>query len=108
MLKFFGFCVRKILFSILVLILGSTVHWDGRTISEQVRLLVASTERSEWMDTARGWAKRVTVDAQKGVQKKPDLIPTPHRASDALEIPSSEKQKLRALIRELNTSRKEN
>ena len=106
MLKLIGFCIRKILFAILILILGNTVHWDGRTLSEQVRLTMASTERSEWMDTLRGWAKRVTVDAQKGIQKKADTVPTINRAAESDEIPSSEKQKLRALIRELNTSRK--
>jgi hypothetical protein len=53
----------------------------------------------------RGWAEKVTKDAQKGIQKRVEHSP-PTTQSIQEDITSSERQKLKALIRELNTSRK--
>jgi len=100
MLKAFGYCFRVIIFSILVLILGNWLHWDGRTISDQVRLRMSHAEETGWVGTVRNWAEKITHDARKGLQKKNTHV------SAQEEIPSSEREKLKALIRELNGSQK--
>jgi hypothetical protein len=103
MLKALGFCIKVILFSILVLVLGNWVQWNGRTLSDQVRLSMAHTEDTNFIETVHGWAERITHDARKGHLKKPD-----YASPVSEEISSSERQKLKALIRELNSSHKKN
>ncbi len=107
MLKFFGFCLKVAIFSILVLILGNTLYWDGKTISDQVKLKMAHAERSNVIDTVRDWAKKVTLDAKLGLQRKPDHSVAPTHSSTHEQISSSERQKLKALIQELNHSQRE-
>jgi hypothetical protein len=107
MLKALGFCVKVTLFSLLVLILGNWLRWDGKTISDQVRLRMSHAERSNVLGAVRGWAEKITHDARKGIQKKLDQTTTSTEEEEE-EIPSSERQKLKALIRELNSSHKKN
>lgn len=103
MLKTIGFCLKLTVFSFLVLILGNWLRWNGRTISDQVKLRMAHAERTDLYETVRGWATTVTSDAKKGVQKRLERASGPQAQE---EISSSERQKLKALIRELNSSRK--
>jgi hypothetical protein len=103
MFKTLGFCIKVVFFSVIVLILGNWLRWDGKTISDQVKLRMSHAERSNLLGVVRNWADEVTHDARKGIQKKLNYS----RASEEEEeIPSSEKQKLKALIRELNSSNK--
>lgn len=108
MFKALGLCIKLVIFSILVLILGNWLHWDGKTISDQVKLKMAHAERVGIVDTMRDWAEKVTHDAKKGFQKKTgrSSSTTPSEAQE--EITSSERQKLKALIRELNSSHGKN
>ncbi len=100
MLKLFGFFIKFSFFSILVLILGNWLSWDGMTISDQIKLKMSHAEESGILESVRDWADKISRDAKKGFQNKVSQVSTPE------EIPSSERQKLKALIRELNGSRK--
>jgi hypothetical protein len=102
MLRMLGFCVKLVIFSVLVLVLGNWLHWDGRTISDQVKVKMSHAERSDLFGAVRNWADKVTYDARKGVQRKLGHS-TPEQNE---EITSSERQKLKALIQELNSSHK--
>lgn len=99
MLKIVGFFFKMTIFSILVLVLGNSLHWGGRTISDQVRTTMAHAEHSDLFGIVRNWAEKITHDARQGYQNKVN-----HSLSQE-EIPASEKQKLKALIRELNGSK---
>jgi hypothetical protein len=100
MLKAAGFLIKLLAFSTLILMLGNWLRWDGKTVSDQVRLHMAHADESGLVSTMRDWAEQVTHDARKGFQKKLTHV------SATEEIPSSERQKLKALIRELNSSQK--
>lgn len=108
MLRIFGFCLKITFFSILILILGNTIHWEGRTISDQVKLRMSHADRSPIVNSVRNWAEKVTHDARKGILRRPYRTEVHSLTSIHEEIPSSERQKLKALIEELNSSRKEN
>src|SRR6185312_9150448 len=95
MLKALGWTLKIAMFAALVLVLGNYIHVGGRTVSDQVRTGLAHAERSDLASDVKDWATRLTKDARKGASR---------HAREA-EIPSSEKQKLRDLIRELNSSR---
>jgi hypothetical protein len=109
MLKSMSWILRLSLFTLVVLIIGNIVRWNGKTISDQVKTQIAHAERSETLTTAKEWTSRLARDAKKGIEKKTGLILQPiltkeEGNSDESKIPSSERQKLRALIRELNGS----
>jgi hypothetical protein len=61
---------------------------------------MSHAERSDLFGIVRNWSEKVTHDARQGYQNKVN-----HALSQE-EIPSSERQKLKALIRELNGSSK--
>jgi hypothetical protein len=100
MLKAIGFCVKMAFFSLFILFLGSWLRWDGKTLSDQIKLHMSHTERSDIFDSMRSWATKITEEVQAGSQKKSK------QSTDEEEISSSERQKLKALIRELNHSHK--
>ncbi|MGZ3699951.1 MAG: hypothetical protein ACXVCH_17800 [Bdellovibrionota bacterium] len=97
MLKAIGWAVKVAVFAAVVLVLGNRIRIGSKTVSDQVRTGLAHAERSEIAGDMRDWATKLTQDARRGLQKK-SLAPRE-------EIPSSERQKLRALIQELNSSR---
>jgi hypothetical protein len=99
MLKTIGFCVKFIVFSILVLVLGNRLHWNGKTISDQVKIGMSHAEESNVWDSVHKFTKQLSQDAREGFVKRPQ-----NAASD--DISPTERQKLRALIRELNTTHK--
>jgi hypothetical protein len=89
MLKLLGSGIKLVIFSLLVLILGNWLHWDGRTISDQVKMGMSHAEESSVVHSLRSWAQKITLNAREGE-----------------EITTSERQKLKALIKELNSSHK--
>ncbi|MGK5084161.1 hypothetical protein WDW37_12765 [Bdellovibrionota bacterium FG-1] len=115
MLRTVGFVIKAVLFSVFVIWISNWVRWDGKTVSEHVMNTANHIEKSNITQQARTWARKITVDAREGVAKKShrhnevnsDRTETeaaaPSRSED--QIPSSERQKLRELIRELNHSR---
>jgi hypothetical protein len=123
MLKLLGFIVKVALFSLVVLIIGNWARWDGKTISDQVKTQLSAAQRLEIAEQIKEITKKVTGDAKKGLQKiktnggRSSLPSSAKEEKTALArstgIPSpdteepisaSERQKLRALIRELNHS----
>jgi len=100
MLKLIALFLKLALFSLFVLVLGNWVRWDGKTISDQVKLKMSHADEADIIGSVRDWADRLTHDAKHGFQKKMD------RVTAQEEISPSERQKLKALIRELNSSHK--
>jgi polyisoprenoid-binding protein YceI len=112
MLKLFGFAFKLALFSVVVLILGNKVHWKGRSLAEQVNAQMAHAEKSEIAGQMKNWAGSLSTEARDVVRttaaKATSATEISRSASGVSEsgisekIPPSERQKLRALIRELN------
>jgi len=128
MFKAIGWLIKLTVFAGIILILGNMVHWRGHTVSDQVKTSLASAQTAETLDDIKTWANHVTSTPanahpvnHKGAKKRalpqesprnsfhPVVATEPQPAAQAEaptqeEIPSSERQKLRALIREINTS----
>ena len=132
MIKLFGNLIKFAIFSIAVLILGNYVRWDGKTVSDQIQTRVSHAENSDMAAKIKIWSKELIEDAKKApthstsqvYSKKQSRAVTAtagastHAASTTSsvsqavsneiqnpseEIPPTERQKLRALIRELNS-----
>jgi len=105
MLRALGFMLKIATFSALILVLGSWVRWEGRTISDQVKTHLSQAERSDIFTDLKNWAGALFRDANKGASKNNSSIQisASESESDSDRIPASERQKLRALIRELNS-----
>lgn len=101
MLKLMGWMMKCTILSIVVLVLGNWVQWDGKTVSDQIKTQLSHAEKSEWAGDVRHWASQVTQDARVGIQKKSSYVTRSTHSNDE-EITASERQKLRSLIRELN------
>jgi hypothetical protein len=99
MLNLIANLIKFALFSTFILVLGNSIHWRGKTISDQVKLSMAHAERSEVYGAVRNWTERLTHDAKKSAARKANQVIVD-------EILPSERQKLNALIRELNNSHK--
>jgi hypothetical protein len=120
MFKAIGWLIKAALFAALVLVLGNLVHWKGRTVSDQVRVGIAHAERSDVADKLKDWTSNTADDLEDHVPKNViegakhlRLHPLKKIAANSVSrseedqsderLPSSERQKLRALIRELNS-----
>lgn len=116
MLKVLGLLFKFSLFSILVLVLGNVLSWNGRTISDQVRTSLSQVERaadkaggSEVVEEVKDWTGKLVRDARDGAGKrfsgnKESAAATTNKADAKEEIPSTEREKLRSLIQQLNRS----
>ena len=96
------FWVLKVaIFSLIVLALGNWVHWRGKTISDQVKTNLSHAEQitGEAAENAKTWVEEKKREAL-GDYKKVAKENAPEH------IAPSERQKLRALIRELNATQK--
>jgi hypothetical protein len=128
MFKAIGWLIKLTVFAGIILILGNMVHWRGHTVSDQVKTSLASAQTAETLDDIKTWANHVTSTPantrsanHKNAKKRALPLESPHNSYHPVvaaepqpatqaeaptqeEIPSSERQKLRALIREINTS----
>jgi hypothetical protein len=107
MFRILGFLLKVTVFSVLVLVIGNLVHWRGRTVSDQVRTNISHAERAAWVgvDEVKHWAGRITQDTKAGATaRKKAASAKPEAAVRQDELQGSERQKLRALIEELNHS----
>jgi hypothetical protein len=114
-----GWMIKLTLFSILVLVLGNYVHWNGKSVSDQVKTQLAHAERSQFAGSIRRWTGNVTRDAKRGAHLQKAAVlggeenrkrsegRTSMRSEERPQekIQASERQKLRALIQELNTTK---
>jgi hypothetical protein len=118
MIKAIGWIIKVSVFAALVLVAANWVRVGGKTVSDQVKTQMSHAERSELVGTVKDWATTVTKDAQRSFEKRANLHNTARPPNPMLrssedgnagdrssEFPSSERQKLQALIRELNASR---
>ena len=133
MLNAIGFLIKVAVFSVLVLVIGNWAKWDGKTLSDRVRETANQVSQSDTAAKVREWSRSLAQDAREGADKRMSAKPgarhhaktlsaanddrtesassAPSRThseasseSDKERIPSSERQKLRDLIRELNNS----
>lgn len=113
MLKIIGWILKLTVFAALILVLGNWFHWGGKTISDQVKTQMSHAENLGIVENVKGWATRIT--SPKNEIKKSNRPQAPGESSRSTvkekeknkttqEILPSERQKLRALIRELNSS----
>ncbi len=103
MLRCIGWILKVTLFTAMVLILGSLIRFNGKTVSDQVKTQLAQVERPTGLYER---AKHYVGNWIGGEKKRPRAkTETESMTGDA--IPASERQKLRALIRELNSRREQ-
>lgn len=108
MFKAIGWLIKVSIFVVLVLILGNWLEFRGKTVSDQVKTHLSHAERSEFAHKLRSWAGDLTEDARVGAPRKisSETRTGSGAARSGEDLPSAERQKLRALIRELNHSEK--
>jgi len=108
MLRSIGWLIKVCFFSLIVLILGQLIHWGNRTVSDEIKQQMAHAEQTQSYKTFKNWSKTLVQDAKEGARRKWNsffLNSTQNEMqsfSEEDEISSSEKQKLKALIQELN------
>jgi hypothetical protein len=113
MLSFIGFCIRTVVFTAVVLLLGNWVSWDGRSLSQHIQRattraakavqLPISTSLSSPMRAVSREAQELKEEAKEikaEVQKK--VVVKAKAAKDEL-VSTVEKMRLRSLIRESET-----
>lgn len=118
MLKILGFLLKTALFASVILILGNLIRWDGKTISDQIKTQLSQAERSELAGQIKDLTSDLVADAAEGAKKLPQTLSqknkkpassstekSAEKSREPSEISTSERSKLRALIRELNGSR---
>ena len=132
MIKLFSNLIKFAIFSIAILVLGNYFRWDGKTVSDQIQTRVSHAENSDMAAKLKNWSKELIDDTKKapshsstqGNSKKssrtaaassgelahePLTAPLVSKSNSgelqnpSEEIPPTERQKLRALIRELNS-----
>ena len=117
MFRAFFWVVKVALFSIIVLAIGNWVHWRGKTISDQVQTNIAHAEKitGEAAENAKSWVVEKKKQAENALGNAKESAQEAVKNSKASEsedsnepekIAPSERQKLRALIRELNGTQK--
>ena len=113
MLKAIGYVLKLSLFAIAVLMLGNWVRWDGRTISDQVRLKMSSASREVPVGVAKlkNWGDHVSSGVAGGKSKRTASASHSNPVSAAHtsdRISPAERDKLRSLIQELNSDQPTN
>jgi hypothetical protein len=109
MLRLIGLAIKISLFAIVVLVLGHYVRWNGRTVSDQVKSQLSHAERTDWAEKVREVSDRITTP-KSSAERAPNRAPkaSVSNADESKldeEIASSERQKLKALIQELNRTK---
>jgi hypothetical protein len=99
MLKLMGFLLKWLAISAIILTLGNWLQWDGQTLADRVKTGTDHLPKYDVLKILQGWAESLTRDAKKGIQNKINSS----SLSLHEEISLSERQKLKTLIRELNT-----
>jgi hypothetical protein len=105
MLRLIGLMIKICVFSLIVLLIGNSVRWRGRTISDQVRTHLAHADPVGIVSEVRVWAEGWLGDFSKKEPRSKGRSPGGSAPSDSAatdDISVSERQKLRALIRDLN------
>lgn len=115
MFKLIGFFVKATVFSVAVLVMGSLIEWKGGTLSDRVRDGIEVVRDSSVIQRSGRWMQEAFSSGRDAARKLLGESPNKWRnsptkeASDAVsnreELLTSERQKLKALIHELNSSK---
>lgn len=107
MFKTLGLVLKVIVFSVLILVFAHKIHFGEKTISDEIRSKMAHAENSQIFQNAKLWASGLVADAKQGESHYRKVIP--HQIEQTLiktppdeQFMPTERQKLRALISELN------
>ncbi|MEK6706655.1 MAG: hypothetical protein AABZ06_12795 [Bdellovibrionota bacterium] len=100
MLKTLKTLLKLGIFASAVLVLGSWLRWDGKTISDQIKTKLSHAELG-FAGKMQKWAGKLESEAQKTLnhQQAANSSATHANTSDSS---SPERQKLRALIHEID------
>lgn len=85
MLRGILFLIKLSVIAIVILILGNTLEFQGKTISDQVKVQMSHAQRSKFADQVKKWTGQLTRDL----------------GSESIQ--PTEQEKLKALIRKLNS-----
>ena len=118
MFKAIAYVIKASLFTLLILVLGNWVRWDGRTISDHVKSTMAAVTRGEkpsrtekpvaksidhamdkTMTKIRSWKDRIST----GENETSSSAKSGRSTAEIDRISPNERQKLRSLIQELNS-----
>lgn len=122
MFKLIWAVLKVSLFTASILVLSHVLTWDGKTISDQIGSHLSGAQRVTSPKKIKKWTKELLKDSKIGVKKfetshhkRPTLV-TPQKEIHAIlkeertKLPKielierSERQKLKKLIQDLNTS----
>jgi hypothetical protein len=105
MLRLLGWLIKLGVFATIVLVLGHVVTWKGKTISDQVKTQLSHAERTDLVGKVKRWSKEIdSTPLNLGTGSGGTAPKTGAGKDTAEELLSSERQKLKALIQELNSS----
>jgi len=93
MLKALAWVIKTSAFALVVLVLANYIRMGNKTVSDQVRMELSHAESAAGRTWVHSAERRVQAHKRHALKMMSE------------EIPSSERQKLRALMRELNSSR---
>jgi|GEM_PF-1020651 hypothetical protein len=102
MLKWYFSLIKLMIFAIIILILGVTLQWNGKSLSDHVQAEVEKAKTSNWYLSLKIWSKKITQEAYHGFQKQLSQTSSPEQISDV------EKDKLKNLMKELNETPQKN
>lgn len=116
MFKMIGWMIKTSLFALAILVLGSMIRWNGETLSDQVKTGIAHAEPSRVAEKIKRWASGLVDDARDTARRavgsqnpsrreryrRPQAEAIEAAAEEDGDISPTERQKLRALIEELN------
>lgn len=110
MLRAISFILKLAILSVIVLVLGNWIRWGDNTISDEIRSQMAQAQRSQFLHETKAWTQDLFNDFRKGASRLKETRPAlkPRQSSSGQEadpegILPTERQKLRALIHELNS-----
>ena len=106
MLKLIGFCIRTTIFTVTVLVLGNWIEWDGRTISEHVRIATRSVTQAVQKPISTSLSAPIRAASREATQIKVEVqkkLSTRSPAGKEDLLSDRERMKLRSLIEEVET-----
>lgn len=100
MFSLFSSIIKISLFTVVILLLGNSIHIGGRTVSDQIRIGLSQVERGPIGDKVKAWSAVLTSDMKKGAAKISTAPGSHVQHQEKLE--PSERLKLKKLIEDLN------
>ncbi len=97
MLRFMWAIAKLALFACVVIILANSIEWNGRTVSDQVKVSVAQAKRSGWYGEATSFATRF-IDGRPSERNETKRS----RNSKDGEFAPTERARLKELLKELD------